>query len=564
MAVENKHTEKNNVVPTTESTNQVVLPTDQDHVHHDHDHESDSYSDSYPGRVIESTATSKEVETQQNAVPATGTEAIDLERSGTGASSTVEYSIFSPSMKRYIVIAASCAGFFSPISSQIYFPAMNTLAKDLSVSISLINLTMTSYMIFQGIAPVFIGDFADNVGRRPAYFLCFVIYLGANVGLALQNSYAALFVLRCMQSAGSSTTIALSAGVIADVASVAERGSYMGFVTAGSLLGPALGPVIGGLLSQYLGWRAIFWFLFIIAAVWLVQFIIFYPETGRKIVGNGSIPPPTWNMSLIGYLEARRVSERDIIAAESTLPPTPRKLSFPNPLPTLAIVLQKDTALLLITNSIFFAGFYDVAVAITSLYQKIYGLNDLEIGLCYLPFGAGSALAAFANGKFLDFNYRRIATQLGLPVQRNRHTDLKNFPIEKARLQIAFPLILGAIALIIVFGWVLDYGVHLTAPTIITFFMGFCLTGSFNTVSTLLVDIYPNKAATATAGSNITRCLLGAGATAVIEPMLTAMGTGWCYTFIALVMLATTPLLFILMGYGPKWREERRLREEAE
>lgn len=339
----------------------------------------------------------------------------------------------------------------------------------------------------------------------------------------------------------------------------------MGFVTAGSLLGPAVGPVIGGLLSQYLGWRAIFWFLFIIAAAWLVQFIVFYPETGRKIVGNGSIPPPKWNMSLISYLKSRKeVSEEDSLAAESTLPAAPRKLSFPNPLPTLAIVLQKDTAVLLITNSIFFAGFYDVAVAITSLYSDIYGLNDLEIGLCYLPFGAGSALAAFANGKFLDVNYRRIATQLGLPVQRNRHTDLKNFPIEKARLQIAFPLILGAIALIIVFGWVLDYGVHLAAPTIITFFMGFCLTGSFNTVSTLLIDLYPNKAATATAGSNITRCLLGAGATAVIEPMLNAMGTGWCYTFIALVMLATTPLLFILINYGPKWREERRLREMAD
>ncbi|QGA15821.1 hypothetical protein EYB26_003482 [Talaromyces marneffei] len=563
MAGEDEFLEKNFVVSTTESTSQVVPPLDQEHGH-DSSHDSESESDSHSEPTFEPTTTSKEVGLHQNAIT-TATEAVDLERSGTRASSTVEYSVFSPGMKRYIVIAASCAGFFSPISSQIYFPAMNTLAKDLNVSISLINLTMTSYMIFQGIAPVFIGDFADNAGRRPAYFICFIIYLGANVGLALQNSYAALFVLRCMQSAGSSTTIALSAGVIADIASVAERGSYMGFVTAGSLLGPALGPVIGGLLSQYLGWRSIFWFLFIIAAAWLIQFILFYPETGRKIVSNGSIPPPKWNMSLISYIKSRKeVSEEDRLAAESTLPCAPRKLSFPNPLPTLAIVLQKDTAVLLITNSIFFAGFYDVAVAITSLYSEIYGLNDLEIGLCYLPFGAGSALAAFANGKLLDVNYRRIATQLGLPVQRNRHTDLKNFPIEKARLQIAFPLILGAIALIIVFGWVLDYGVHVAAPTIITFFMGFCLTGSFNTVSTLLIDLYPNKAATATAGSNITRCLLGAGATAVIEPMLTAMGAGWCYTFIALVMLATTPLLFILINYGPKWREERRLRELAD
>lgn len=345
----------------------------------------------------------------------------------------------------------------------------------------------------------------------------------------------------------------------------------MGFVTAGSLLGPAIGPVIGGLLSQYLGWRSIFWFLFIIAAVWLVQFIFFYPETSRKIVGNGSVPPPMlWNMSLVTYLKTRKqMSEKDRIAAEEgMLVPAAaerrQKLSFPNPLPTLAIVLQKDTAVLLVINSIFFAGFYDVAIGITSLYAKTYDLNDLEIGLCYFPYGAGSALASIVNGKLLDSNYRRMAHQLGLPVLRNRHTDLKNFPIEKARLQIAFPMILIAILLIIVFGWVLDYGVHIAAPTTITFFMGFCLTASFNTASTLLIDLYPNKAATATAGNNITRCLLGAGATAVIEPMLRAMGIGWCYTFVALVMLATTPLFFILIQRGPGWREERRLRESAD
>jgi hypothetical protein len=198
--------------------------------------------------------------------------------------------------------------------------------------------------------------------------------------------------------------------------------------------------------------QAIFWFLLIIAAAWLVQFMVFYPETGRKLVGNGLIPPPKWNMSLISYIKSRKeASEEDRLAAESTLPAALRKLSSPNPLPTLAIVLQKDTTVLLVTNSIFFAGIYDVAVAITPLYSDIYGLDDLELGLCYLPFGAEAALAAFANGKFLDVNYRRIATQLGLPVQRNRHTDLKNFPIQKARLQIAFPLILGTIALIIVF-----------------------------------------------------------------------------------------------------------------
>jgi hypothetical protein len=59
----------------------------------------------------------------------------------------VDYSVFTVSQRRYIVFMASWAGFFSPVSSQIYFPALNTLAKDLHVSNSLINLTLTSYMV---------------------------------------------------------------------------------------------------------------------------------------------------------------------------------------------------------------------------------------------------------------------------------------------------------------------------------------------------------------------------------------------------------------------------------
>lgn len=59
----------------------------------------------------------------------------------------VEYSVFMISQRRYIIFMASWAGFFSPVSSQIYFPALNTLARDLHVSNSLINLTLTSYMV---------------------------------------------------------------------------------------------------------------------------------------------------------------------------------------------------------------------------------------------------------------------------------------------------------------------------------------------------------------------------------------------------------------------------------
>lgn len=407
---------------------------------------------------------------------------------------------------------------------------------------------------------MFIGDFADKAGRRPAYLICFTIYIAANIGLALQDNYAALFILRCMQSAGSSTTIALSSGVVSDIATAAQRGSFMGFVTAGSLLGPSVGPTVGGLLSQYLGWRAIFWFLVIFTGAFLVPFILFFPETARDVVGNGSIPPKKWNKPLIGYFYRQKTTPD----GEQVPVNTPkRKIGFPNPFKALMIVFQKDTSIILFSNALLFAGFYDVSASIPSIYNDLYGLDDLQIGLCYIPFGLGATIASIINGKLLDFNYRRLAKQIGFPLVKNRHTDLRGFPIEKARLQIALPLLLLGSMTVIAFGWFLDFGIHLAAPTTILFFMGLGLTGSFNTVSTLLVDLYPHTAATATAANNVVRCLLGAGATALVNPMLTAMGRGWCFTFIALVMMSTSSFLVVVIRFGPKWREERRLKQEA-
>jgi MFS family permease len=93
---------------------------------------------------------------------------------------------------------------FSPLSSFIYFPAITSISSSLHVSIELINLTIASYLIVSSIAPTLLGDIADMAGRRPVYLSILSIYVAVNVGLALQSSYAALLVLRMVQSFGAS------------------------------------------------------------------------------------------------------------------------------------------------------------------------------------------------------------------------------------------------------------------------------------------------------------------------------------------------------------------------
>lgn len=142
------------------------------------------------------------------------------------------YSVFGRRQRHYIVFMVACAGFFSPLSANIYFPALNSISRDLNVSSDMVNLSLTTYMIFQGLAPTIFAELADMTGRRPTYMIEFCIYIGANIGLALQNNYAALLVLRCLQSTGSSGTVALGSGVVADIASSGERGTFMGKIDA--------------------------------------------------------------------------------------------------------------------------------------------------------------------------------------------------------------------------------------------------------------------------------------------------------------------------------------------
>ena len=374
------------------------------------------------------------------------------------------YSVFHKSTRIFIVAMASICCFVSPLSANIYFPALNPIAADLHVSPSLINVSVTTFMIFQGLAPSLMGNLADTSGRRPAYLISYVIYLGACIGLALQTSYPALLVLRCIQASGSSSSIALGIAVAADVATAAERGTYIGWVTSGSLVGPSIAPILGGILAQFLGWRAIFWFLVIFVSVLIVPLVLFFPETGRNVVGNGSIPPQPWNRDLPSVIRERRMrskmselhrtrteqSERSARAALKAK----RPIRFPNPLSTLKILTEKDVGLLLLYLSLVYSAFYSVTTSIPYLFAKIYHFNSLQVGLVYIPYGVGSFLACLLNGRLLDWRFRRVANSLGIEIVNGKTTDTRNFPLERARLPIALIFVFIGNSALLCYGWV--------------------------------------------------------------------------------------------------------------
>ncbi|KAI1113398.1 chloramphenicol resistance protein [Nemania sp. NC0429] len=492
----------------------------------------------------------------------------DLENTLSRVSSGPPYTVFSPGMKRWIVGMNCVAAFMSPTTANIYFPALPTLARDLGVGLDQINITLTTYMILQALAPTIFGDFGDFAGRRPAFIIAFVIYLGANIGLALQRNYAALLVLRMLQSGGSSGTIALVYAVVADIAPSSERGKWMGIVSSGITIGPAVGPVIGrpnldipgGLLNAYLGWPWIFWFLIILTTVWLIPYILAVPETARKVVGNGSIPPQGWNMTLIDYLRFRK---QNVTRPESS---KKREVLIPNPLNTLKVLRHKDMAMILFYNASLFVAFSTVTATLATQFQQIYGYDELTLGLLYLPIGGSTTIASIGGGFIADWNFRRIARKLGVKVDRKRGNDMAKFPVEKARIQLIFPLIFVGTGATIGYGWALERQTSVAVPLVLSFFIGLCVTWPFQILNLLIVDSYPEAPATATAANNLVRCLSGAAATASIEPIIRGIGRGWAFTLLALVFTIPSPVLWIIVNHGPRWRRQRTesMMQEAE
>lgn len=175
---------------------------------------------------------------------------------------------------------------------------------------------------------------------------------------------------------------------------------------------------------------------------------------------------------------------------------------------------------------------------------------------------AGSALTAFVMGPVMNWNYRRHARRLGLPVDKARQADLSNFPIERARLEVGIPLAVLATVVILCWGWALERRVSVAVPCVLNFLYGVGMIGFNNATSVLLIDVSPGQAGAAVAANNLARCLLGALFSAVIVPMIDRMGVGWAFVLLGLLYAVFMPFMYLLMRNGIRYRREQQEKDD--
>ena len=467
----------------------------------------------------------------------------------------------------------------SPLTATVYLPLLPLLATEFRASTQAINLTITLYIVFQAISPLLFATASDHFGRRPIYLTTYALYTVVSLGLALnKHSYAALLVLRALQSLGASAVLAVAFGVAADVCPPAERGAMLGPTQGAANLAACLGPVIGGIVAQRSGGSIwVFWALVIFGGSILSLVGLALPETARNVVGNGSIKPTGWGRtwwsllairlnrtriepSNAGNSEEGRVEghNRSTDRETGTRIGKREKFKMANPLACIRIIFWKDTALVLWQAASPYAVWYCVQTSIPAIYKESYGFNELETGLCYVTGGAGTVLGGYANGKLMDWNYKVTARAIGHSIDKVSGDDLDRFPIERARARGSWYLLVVYICSLVGYGWSVIAHTHESVPLILQFVLAGLCTSFQQTFNALLVDVFPASPSTAAASSNITRCALSAVAVATLQPLVDIMGRGWFFTVLAILSggggLVSN---WAINSWGMQWRRSR-------
>lgn len=186
---------------------------------------------------------------------------------------------------------------FPQISESIFTPVLPMISSNMHISAATSQLTMSIYFIAFAIGVLFWGQLSDKIGRRFAMNLGIIVYLIGNIGLYISPSFDFLLASRFIQAFGASVGSVVTQTIMRESFDGITGAKVFSKVGAAMALSPAFGPLIGGLIQTYLGYRNVFSALIIMATIVLLYSYACLPET-RDInnIQQVSLLKITWRL----------------------------------------------------------------------------------------------------------------------------------------------------------------------------------------------------------------------------------------------------------------------------
>jgi EmrB/QacA subfamily drug resistance transporter len=166
--------------------------------------------------------------------------------------------VYSPATKRVVLIATTVSSFITPFLVSSVNIALPTMAHEFSLSAIMMSWVVTAYLLSAAIFLVPFGRFADIYGRKKIYVAGNALIAVSSFLAARSTSYAMLVSARTLEGLAGAMIFGTGIAILISVYPLQERGRVIGINVAGTYFGLSLGPLIGGLLTQYLTWRSIF------------------------------------------------------------------------------------------------------------------------------------------------------------------------------------------------------------------------------------------------------------------------------------------------------------------
>ena len=148
--------------------------------------------------------------------------------------------------------------FLAAIDQTIVSVALLSIGRDLK-DFSLTPWVIAGSLVASTVATPIYGKISDARGRRPLLLFAIGLHVFASVLCALAQSMPQLVAFRILQGLGGGGLLALAQAVVADIAPGPERGRYQGYLAGTFATAAVAGPMLGGYLTYYISWRAVFW-----------------------------------------------------------------------------------------------------------------------------------------------------------------------------------------------------------------------------------------------------------------------------------------------------------------